>query len=181
MIKNLNLLFLPKLLPRANIIGGPILIYHRIKNLSSMGHKITLIAPAHTKEDGKDKSLKPFCEEIIRIDSFRERPQDELEALYQRLNRPRVFLTGDGGYNEGIENALNLALKEKHFDAIIAEYSMMGQYIEANRSLIPADTTAIISVHECYTKAFEMRAEKGEDLSEDIINELFNYEFKMYD
>ena len=180
MKKNLNLVFLPKLLPRADIIGGPILIYHRIKNLSSMGHKITLIAPAHTKEDRKDKSLKPFCEEIIRIDSVRKRPNDEVEALYKKLNRPRLFLTGDGGYNEGIENALKLALKEKHFDAIIAEYSMMGQYIEANRSLIPADTMAIISVHECYTKAFKMRAEKGEDISEDIINELFNYEFKMY-
>ncbi|NQE05410.1 hypothetical protein C5S32_06030 [ANME-1 cluster archaeon GoMg1] len=40
----------------------------------------------------------------------------------------------------------------------------------------------VISVHECYTKAFEMRAEKGiEDISKDIIKELFNYEFEMYD
>jgi len=166
---------------QSSIIGGPILIYHRIKNLSSMGHRITLIAPAYTDEDLKDKSLKPFCEEIIRIDSDRERLQDEVEALYKRLNRPKVFLTGDGGYDEGIEEALNLALKEKHFDAIIAEYSMMGQYIEANRSLIPADTMTVISVHECYTKAFEMRAEKGEDISEDTIKELFNYEFEIYD
>jgi glycosyltransferase involved in cell wall biosynthesis len=176
----MNILFMPKLLPRADIIGGPILIYHRLKNLSSMGHKITLIAPSYTDADRKDKSLEPFCEEIIKIDSVRERPQDEVEALYKRLNRPRVFLTGDGGYNERIEDALNLALKEKHFDALIAEYSMMGQYIEANYNLIPADTTAIISVHECYTKAFELRAAKGEDISEDIIKELFNYEFKMY-
>jgi glycosyltransferase involved in cell wall biosynthesis len=181
MKKDLNLLFLPKLLPRADVIGGPILIYHRIKNLSSMGHKITLIAPAYTDEDRKDESLKPFCEQISRIDSVRERPQDEVESLYKRLNRPRNFLTGDGGYNERIEEALNLALKEKHFDALIAEYSMMGQYIEANRSLIPADTMTVISVHECYTRAFEMRAEKGEDISEDTIKELFNYEFKMYD
>jgi glycosyltransferase involved in cell wall biosynthesis len=39
----------------------------------------------------------------------------------------------------------------------------------------------VISVHECYTKAFELRAAKGEDISEDTIKELFNYEFKMYD
>lgn len=177
----MNLLFLPKLLPRADIIGGPILIYHRIKNLSSMGHKITLIAPAYTDEDRADKSIEPFCERIIRIDSVKERPPGEVEALYKRLNRPRAFLTGDGGYDEEIEEALKLTLKERHFDAIIAEYSMMGQYIEANRSLIPADTTTIISVHECYTKAFELRAEKGEDINEETIKELFNYEFKMYD
>jgi len=177
----MNILFLPKLLPRADIIGGPILIYHRIKNLSSMGHKITLIAPVYTDEDRTDKSLEPFCEKIIRIDSVRERPEEEVEALYKRLNRPKCFLTGDGGYNEGIDDTLKSTLKEKHFDAIIAEYAMMGQYIESNRSLIPADTLSVISVHECYTKAFELRAAKGEDISENTIKELFNYEFKMYD
>ena len=181
MKNNMNLLFLPKLLPRADIIGGPILIYHRIKNLSSMGHRITLIAPAYTEADRKDKSLEHFCEEVIRIDSVRERTREEVEALYKKLKRPRTFLTGDGGYDKAIEEALSRTLKERHFDSIIAEYSMMGQYIEANRSLIPADTEAIISVHECYTKAFELRAKKGEDISEDTIKELFNYEFKMYD
>nr|QNO52337.1 D-inositol-3-phosphate glycosyltransferase [Methanosarcinales archaeon ANME-1 ERB6] len=181
MKKNLNLLFLPKLLPRADIIGGPILIYHRIKNLSLMGHRITLIAPAYTEADRKDKSLEPFCEEVIRVDSVRERTREEVEALYKKLKRPRTFLTGDGAYDKAIEEALSRTLKERHFDSIIAEYSMMGQYIEANRSHIPADTVAIISVHECYTKAFELRAKKGEDISEDTIKELFNYEFKMYD
>ena len=182
MKNNMNLLFLPKLLPRADIIGGPILIYHRIKNLSSMGHRITLIAPAYTEADRKDKSLEPFCEEVIRIDSVRERTREEVEALYKKLKRPRTFLTGDGAYDKGIEEALSRTLKERHFDSIIAEYSMMGQYIEANRSLIPADTVAIISVHECYTRAFELRAKKGEDISKDTIKELFNYElFKMYD
>lgn len=179
----MNLLFLPKLLPRADIIGGPILVYHRIKNLSLMGHKITVIAPAYDDRDREDRSLEPYCEKIIKIDSVRQRPHDEVEALYERLNmhRPRFFLNGDGGFCQGVEDALKLALKEKRIDAIIAEYSMPGQYIEANHQSIPADTTSIISVHECYTKAFKMRAEKGEDISEDTIKELFDYEFKMYE
>jgi len=176
----MNILFLTKLFPRADIIGGPILIYHRIKNLSSMGHKISLIAPAYTDEDRNDTSLEPFCEKIIRVDSVRERPHDEVDALYKRLNRPKIFLAGDGGYDERIEDALKLTLKEKHFDAVIAEYSMMGQYIESNRSYIPAATMTVISVHECYTKAFKLRAAKGEKIGEATINELFNYEFRMY-
>ena len=176
----MNILFLPKLLPRADIIGGPILIYHRIKNLSAMGHKITLIAPAYTDADRTDKSLEPFCERVIKVDSVGGRSEAEIDALHKLLKRPRNFLTGDGGYNEKLEAAFTAVLKDAHFDAIIAEYSMMGQYIEANRSLIPSDTTAIISVHECYTKAFELRAEKGEAISADTIKELFNYEFKMY-
>ena len=176
----MNLLFLPKLLPRADIIGGPILVYHRIKNLSFLGHKITVIAPAYDDRDREDKSLEPFCERIIRVDSVRQRPPDEVEALYKRKNRPRFFLNGDGGFCQGIEDALKMTLEEKHIDAIIAEYSMPGQYIEANHEFIPEDTVSIISVHECYTKAFRLRAEKGEDISEDTINELFDYEFKMY-
>jgi len=177
---SLDLLFLAKLLPRADVIGGPILIYHRIKNLYSMGHRITLIAPAYTGEDRKDKSLEPFCEKIVRINAIKERPYDEVEPLYKRLNRPRFFLTGDGGFCQGLEDAFKLALKEKHFDAIVAEYSMMGQYLEANHGLIPTDTTTMISVHECYAKALELRAKKGEDISENTIQEIFNYEFKMY-
>ena len=177
----MEILFLPKLLPRADIIGGPILIYHRIKNLSSMGHKITLIAPVYTDKDRMDKSLAPFCEKIIKINSVREREEEEVESLYKRLHRPRNFLTGDGGYNDVLDEAVKSTIMQKHFDAVIAEYSMMGQYIASNQSFIPEDTMSTISVHECYTKAFELRAKKGEDISADTIKELFNYEFKMYD
>jgi glycosyltransferase involved in cell wall biosynthesis len=177
----MNVLFLPKLLPRADIIGGPILVYHRIKNLSLMGHKITVIAPAYSDVDREDKSLEPFCERIIRVDSVREKPKKEVDELYKKLSRPRFFLTGDGGFCQGIEDALKSTLKQKHIDAVIAEYSMMGQYVEANHQFFPANTTGVISVHECYTKAFKLRAEKGENIKEDTIEKLFDYEFKMYD
>jgi glycosyltransferase involved in cell wall biosynthesis len=177
----MNLLFLPKLLPRADIIGGPILIYHRIKNLSLMGHKITVIAPAYGREDVEDRSLEPFCDEIIRIESVKGRSQDEVEALHQRLNRPRFFLGGDGGFSPAIEDALKQTVREKHIHAVIAEYSMMGQYIEGSAPFFPEYTIGVISVHECYTKAFRMRAEKGADISDDTIRELSEYEFRMYD
>ncbi|MBW2039841.1 MAG: glycosyltransferase family 4 protein [Deltaproteobacteria bacterium] len=177
----MNLLFLTKLLPRADIIGGPILIYHRIKNLSSMGYKITLVVPAYTDEDRDDKSLVPFCERVILIDSVKERPYDEIETLYKRLNRPRFFLAGDGGFYQGIEDAFRSALEKDHFDAIIAEYSIVGQYLEANYDLIPPSTMTIISVHECYTKAFELRAKKGEGITEETMKEIQDYEFKMYE
>ena len=57
---------------------------------------------------------------------------------------------------------------------------MMGQYIEANAKAIPAETLKVISVHECYTKALELRRLKGEKISEETIEEMRNYEFKMY-
>lgn len=177
----MNLLFLPKLLPRADIIGGPILIYHRIKNLSSMGHKITVVAPAYGEEDMKDKTLEPFCEQIIRVKTAKQRSDGEVEELRRKLRRPRFFLAGDGGYSREIDDALRSTVRKKHIDAVIAEYSLMGQYIEGSARLFPEHTLGVISVHECYTKAFRMRAERGENISEDTISELFDYEFKMYD
>ncbi len=177
----MNIVFLPKLLPRADVVGGPILVYHRIKNLSLMGHKITLIAPAYTDQDLNDRSLEPFCEKIIPADLSKSRSNDEVEALHQRLNRPRLFLSGDGGFSQEIEEALNLTVKKKRIDAVVAEYSMMGQYIEANHDSFPAHTSSVISVHECYTKAHRQRAAKGEEISETVIKELHDYEFKMYD
>ena len=48
-----------------------------------MGHRITLIAPAYTEADRKDRSLEPFCDEVIKIDSVRTR--EEVEALYRKL------------------------------------------------------------------------------------------------
>ena len=96
------------------------------------------------------------------------------------MKRPKFFLSGDGGYNKEIEEALRISVKENHFDAVIAEYSMAGQYLEANRDIFPQDTLTVISVHECYTKAFELRASKGEDINNAQIKELHDYEFTMY-
>ncbi|MHC1569973.1 MAG: glycosyltransferase family 4 protein [Candidatus Syntropharchaeales archaeon] len=176
----MNLLFLPKLLPRADIIGGPILIYHRIKNLAAMGHRITIIAPSYGDLDRKDRSLEPFCDRIILVDSLRNRSEKEVEELQKRLKRPKFFLMGDGGFLQGIEDALKELVTTVHFDAIIAEYSMMGQYIEANQDIIPPETLKVISVHECYTKAFELRKARGEKIDDETIKELSAYEFRMY-
>ena len=93
----MNILFLPKLLPRKDVIGGPILIHHRIKNLSKLGHKIFLIAPAYDEKDKNDQSLSPFCEKILLVDSIRNRAREEIEKLYLKHKRARFFLTGDGG------------------------------------------------------------------------------------
>lgn len=175
----MELLFLTKLLPRADIIGGPILIYHRIKNLSSMGHGITLIAPCYTEEDRSDKSLTAYTKRVFCVDSERRRPRDEVERLSRELNRPKFFLTGDGAYSEEIEATFKSVLRER-FDAIIAEYSMMGQYLEANRDLIPKGTLSVISVHECYTRAFELRKKKGEEIDRRQMDEIKDYEFRMY-
>ncbi len=176
----MNILFLPKLLPRKDVIGGPILIHHRIKNLSKLGHKIFLIAPAYDEKDRKDQSLSPFCEKILLVDSQRIRTKEEMDRLYQKHKRARFFLKGDGGYLEEIERNLNLWLKEYKIDVVLAEYAVMGQYFLDNPG-IPEHTLTVISVHECYTQAAKIRMEKGEKLIDFNLKELESYEFAMYD
>ncbi len=176
----MNLLFIPKVFPRASVIGGPILIHHRIKNLSKMGHRITVLAPAASDEDLKDKSLEPYCQEIILIDSPKGRTSQEIQELSAKLRRPPFFLSGDGGYDPNLDEAFRSLLARHPYDAIIAEYSMMGQYLEGAKEIIPRRTMTIISVHECYTEAFRQRASKGEAIAEETTRELFQYEFEMY-
>ncbi|MGB2698611.1 MAG: glycosyltransferase family 4 protein [Candidatus Zixiibacteriota bacterium] len=176
----MNILFLPKLLPRKDVIGGPILIHHRIKNLSKLGHKIFLIAPAYEEKDKKDQSLSPFCEKILLVDSQRIRTKEEIDKLYQKHKRARFFLKGDGGYSEEIEKNLNLWLDKYKIDVVVAEYAVMGQYFLDNPG-IPEHTLTVISVHECYTRAAKIRMEKGENLKGLDLEELESYEFAMYD
>jgi glycosyltransferase involved in cell wall biosynthesis len=177
----MKILFLPKLLPRKDVIGGPILIHHRIKNLSQMGHKIFLLAPAYEQKDKKDQSLSPFCEKIVLIDSQRSRSQEEIKSLYQKHKRPEFFLKGDGGYSPEIEKKMNLLLKKEQIDVVLAEYAVMGQYFLDNPD-IPDHTLTVISVHECYTEAAKKRLVKGEEKPEGLnLEELESYEFAMYD
>ena len=177
----MNILFLPKLLPRKDVIGGPILIHHRIKNLSGMGHKIFLIAPAYDDKDREDQSLSPFCQKIVLVDSERNRNEDEIQDLQRNHRKPRFFVTGDGGYSPEIQNELNLISKEQRIDVILAEYAVMGQYFLDNPG-IPQRTLKVISVHECYTEAAKKRQEKGEAKPEGFdLEELKRYEFAMYE
>ena len=176
----MNILFLPKLLPRKDVIGGPILIHQRIKNLSLLGHKIFLIAPAYDEKDKNDQSLSPFCEKILLINSQRNRTKEEMDKLYLKHKKARFFLKGDGGYSEEIQKNLNRWLKEYEIDVVLAEYAVMGQYFSDNPG-IPEHTLTVISVHECYTRAAKIRMEKGEKLIDFDLKELESYEFAMYD
>lgn len=166
--------------PRASVIGGPILIHHRIQNLSKLGYRITVLAPASSDEDHKDISLRPYCEEVILVDSPEQRTTDEVKELEAELKRPPFFLSGDGGYNPRFDEIFRSLLTSRSFDAIIAEYSMMGQYLEGAREIILPGTQTVISVHECYTEAFRQRVNKGERIDPETIKKLFAYEFSMY-
>jgi glycosyltransferase involved in cell wall biosynthesis len=145
-----------------------------------MGYRITVLAPAYSDEDLNDKSLEPYCEDIILINSPNRKTPREVEELEAKLRRPPFFLSGDGGYDPQLDEAFRSLIAKRSYGAIIAEYSMMGQYLEGAKELIPRGTMTVISVHECYTQAFRQRASKGDRLGEETIEKLFEYEFRMY-
>lgn len=145
-----------------------------------MGYRITVLAPASSDEDHTDISLRPYCEEVILVDSPGQRTADEVKELEAELKRPPFFLSGDGGYDPRFDEIFRSLLASGSFDAIIAEYSMMGQYLEGAREIIPPGTLTVISVHECYTEAFRQRMDKGERIDPETIEKLFAYEFSMY-
>ena len=75
-----------------------------------MGYRITILAPASSDEDYKDKSLDAYCEDIVLIDSPKGRTSRQVKELEATLNRPPFFLLGDGGYNPQLDAAFRSLL-----------------------------------------------------------------------
>lgn len=152
----MKILFLPKEFPHAKVVGGPIIVYNRIKYLSRK-HEVHLLSFIREEERKFISSLERWCKRI------------ELLPYPKRVGGLRhvfsFFFSSIPNYmlntysQEFKEKVVDLAIEEK-YDCIIAEYSVMGQYLYRNRRL-PKDTVKIISVHECYTtaryKVFQMR------------------------
>ena len=177
----MKILFLPKEFPHSRIVGGPIIIYNRIKYLSQK-HEVHLLSFIREEQKQYLPSLERFCKriELLPFPKRRGILRNIFDFIF--LKKPNYFLlTYSKTY---LEKVAEMA-KEEHYDFIISEYSMMAQYIYNNKG-IPAETKKIMSVHECYTIA-RYKLWKARGLSREGIRaflyyiKLKSYEFKMYE
>ncbi len=177
----MKILFLPKEFPHSRIVGGPIIIYNRIKYLSQK-HEVHLLSFIREEQRQFLPSLERFCKRI-ELFSFPKR-RGILRNIFDFifLKKPNYFLMT---YSKNFLNKVAEMAKEEHYDCIISEYSMMAQYIYNNRG-IPSETKKIMSVHECYTIA-RRKLMRAKGFSREGIKaflyyvKLVGYEFKMYE
>ena len=144
----MKILFVPKELPHGKVIGGPIIVYNRIKYLSRR-HRIGLASFIREEDRQYLGTLEPYLSEL------------ELMAyppprnIFQRMGE--FFVSEVPPYmcntkSSEMRDTVARMTQRSNYDVVIAEYSVMGQYLYSNPGLNPR-TKRIISCHECYTIA----------------------------
>lgn len=176
----MKILLTCKEFPHSKVIGGPIIIYNRLKYLSKR-HWVSLAAFARDGEKQYIPSVKPFCHDL-RLVPFPAK-RSPLKATWDFFTSPvppyfnRVYDSPE------MSAVIAEMVKKDRYDFVIAEYSIMGRFIHNNPALPPV--RRIISVHECYylarLKAFHHH-KFGLNMLREAINlkGLKKYEFDMY-
>ncbi|MGB2765177.1 MAG: glycosyltransferase [Candidatus Aminicenantaceae bacterium] len=177
----MKILFICKEFPHSKVIGGPIIIYNRLKYFSKKNHLVSLAAFSPEEEKKYIPSVKPFCHDLKLVPIPPKQSTFKTTWNFFTAPVPHYFLRVYGSQN--MAKTIADMVQKDRYDFVIAEYSVMGQFIH-NNPLLPA-VRRIFSVHECYylarLKAFHHNKFGPEKLKEAInLKGLKKYEFDMY-
>ena len=177
----MKILIVPKEFPHSKVIGGPILVYNRIKYLSR-NHEIGLASFIRDEDRKYLSSIEPYLSdlELMSYPLPRNRFKRVRDFLFSQIP-PYMCNTKSKRMLETVAEMT----RRGDYDIVIAEYSVMGQYVYHNNG-INSHTKRVISCHECYTIArkkvrdhYGMFSKRGFDAALDL-RRLESYEFEMY-
>ncbi len=176
----MKILFTCKEFPHSKIIGGPIIIYNRLKYLSK-NHLVSLASFYREEDEEFIPSVEPFCHDLKLVPLPPKRSPLKVTQDFFASPIPHYFLRMHGS-KKMAETIASMVQKDR-YDFVIAEYSVMGQFIHNNPLLPPV--RRIISVHESYylarLKAYHHYMLGPNKLKEAInLKGLKKYEFDMY-
>jgi len=175
----LNILFICKTLPHARVIGGPIIVYNRVRLLSE-SHRVSLLCFVSEEEKEYTGSVARFC-----VD-FQAVPMPASPTALAKIRNifhspvPPYFMHC---YSPFMYERLGEMVRKNPYDVVVSEYSMVAQYLYRNPDL--EGMKRVMSVHECYYLA-RRKAFKVQGLSREGLSALFNlkglkkFEFGMY-
>jgi glycosyltransferase involved in cell wall biosynthesis len=175
----MKILVVPKQFPHATVIGGPIIIFYRIKCLSKK-HFVGLATFANEEEKKHLPTIAPYLKDVALL------PHPKKRSLLRRLRD--FFFSEVPPYmcntkSEALKRKLGEMVRKEKYDVIIAEYTVMGQYVYKNEYLPPVKR--IISCHESYTIARKLQWKLNKFSWKGIqallqLKGLRKYEFAMY-
>ena len=176
----MKVLFACKEFPHAKVIGGPVIIYNRLKYLSR-NHLVSLAAFYREGEKEYIPTVEEYCHDLKLVPFPRRR--NPLKAAYDFFASPvpHYFLRTHA--SPQMSKTIADMVARDQYDFVIAEYSVMGQFIHKNPLLPPV--RRIISVHECYYLA-RLKDFRNNKFGLKKIREAINmkglrqYEFAMY-
>lgn len=176
----MKILIACKEFPHSKVIGGPILIYNRVKQLAK-NHLVSLTAFSQPGDEKHIPSVRPFCHDLRLVPLPPKRSLLKTAVDFFASPVPHYFLRIHG--SELMSHTIAEMVKKDKYDFVIAEYSVMGQFLHNNPEL--PSTRRIMSVHECYYLA-RLKSFRHHKLGLDKFKEAINlkglkkYEFDMY-
>lgn len=177
----MKILFVPKQFPHSKVIGGPIIIYNRIKYLSR-NHQVGLASFIHEEDRKYLSSIEPYLWdlELMPYPPPRSRLRKIKDFFFSKVP-PYMCNTK----TRQMRDTVATMTCRGDYDVVITEYTVMGQYIHRNPGLNPR-TKRVISCHECYTIArkkvrdFYGRSSRLGFQAMLDLRRLESYEFEMY-
>ena len=176
----MNILFVVKEFPHSKVIGGPIIIYNRVKYLAEK-HTVSLVAfdPQQVTEE-QAETTRRYCHDMRLV------PGTERHGLPGRAMNwlagpvPPYFMLN---YSTLMYAAIRDMVRDFSYDVAISEYSMVAQYLYRNPDL--EGIKRVMSVHECYylarRKVFEFEGYNREGIAALMqMKGLKRFEFDMY-
>ena len=144
----MKVLFVPKEFPHGKVIGGPIIVYNRIKYLSHH-HRVGLASFIRDEDQQYRDTVEPYLTELELM------PYPPRRNMFRQTSD--LFFSEVPPYmcntkSSEMRHAVAKMTQRSKYDVVIAEYSVMGQYLYKNPGINPR-TKRIISSHECYTIA----------------------------
>ncbi len=176
----MKILLTCKEFPHSKVIGGPIIIYNRLKHLSK-NHCVSLAAFTRQGDEKYISSVERYCHDLKLVPLPPKRSPFKIAKDFFFSPVPHYFLRVHGS-SEMSKTIADMIAKD-HYDFVIGEYTVMGQFTHKNPLLPPV--RRIISVHECYylARLKDFRFHKwGRKKLKELINlkGLKKYEFDMY-
>lgn len=176
----MKILFFPKEFPHSKVVGGPILIYHRMRILAQRGHKVHLLTFMKPEDKQYLDSLN-FLDKLVSVPYPKKRGRVKKIFDFFFAKTPNYLLNT---YSKEAQEAFDTLVRQEKYEAVITEYAVMAQYIYKSHA-IPEDTLKVASVHEVYTTArlkyFLKNPLKPAGWNSFLhYLQLKGYEFKMY-
>jgi glycosyltransferase involved in cell wall biosynthesis len=175
----MEILFVCKTLPHEKVIGGPVIIYNRVRILSQR-HNVSLLTFVAPGEWDYTDSISRFCRDFqgVPMPSYDNPLRKTWDFFFSPV--PIYFLNN---YAEEMYARLREMVGRNRYDVVISEYSMVAQYLYRNPDL--AGIKRVMSVHECYylarRKAWQVQGFSREGLAALInLKGLKKFEFDMY-
>jgi hypothetical protein len=145
----MKILFLCNKLPHSEVAGGHRIIYQRIRYLISEGHQVGVLTFIENETEEQLQSLRSVLTELKTVPHPKRNIAIRAFHDYLALSRPAVFWKS---YSKEMMQTLGDTVEQGNYDAVIAEFSEMGQYLHKNPYLSAVHT--FISCHHCVVASY---------------------------